>query len=117
MTQSSAASTLADRGRPSTADLCAAIATPENLLFRFQCSPFHVATALHPVITHLEAVLGFNTTLSPEEKLDRIEQLICGQHGLPREDVRQAANTLLQQIVAHGLHDTPRLRRSGTKSV
>ncbi len=29
----------------------------------------------------------------------------------------QAANTLLQQIVAHGLHDTPRLRRSGTKSV
>lgn len=76
------------------ADLCAAIATPENRLIRFQCSPFHIATALHPVIAHLEAVLGFTRALSPEEKLDRIEQLLCGQHGLPPEDVRHVAALL-----------------------
>lgn len=76
------------------ADLCAVIATAENRLIRFQCSPFHLATALHPVIAHLEHVLAFTRDMPPGEKLDRIEQLVCGRHGLPRGDVRYAAALL-----------------------
>ena len=98
------------------ADLCAAIATQENRLIRFQCSPFHIATALHPVIAYLEAALAFTRTLSPEEKLDRIEQLLCGQHGLPREDVRYAA-ALLSVPFEHRFGDItlpPRLAKEET---
>ena len=76
------------------ADLCTAIAGPENRFIRFQCSPFHLGTAFYPVIAHIEQLLEFTRGLSLDEKLDRIESLVCGRHGLPREDVRYVASML-----------------------
>ena len=77
-----------------SADLCAAIVTPDNRFIRFQCSPFHQATPLHPVIGHFESLLEFTRDVPDGERLARIEGLVCGRHGLPPPDVRFIAALL-----------------------
>lgn len=47
-------------------DLCTQVLTPDNRLIRFQCSPFHLATPLYPVILHLESTMGFTAGLGPD---------------------------------------------------
>src|SRR5260370_29897226 len=41
-----------------------------------QCSPFHAATALHPVFRHLEYAAGFLPEEAPEAKLEKLETLL-----------------------------------------
>jgi class 3 adenylate cyclase/tetratricopeptide (TPR) repeat protein len=43
---------------------------------RLQCSPYHTASALHPLIVHLEHAAGFNADDSAEVKLDKVEALL-----------------------------------------
>ena len=43
---------------------------------RFQCSPFHMNSALHPVIEHLEHAANFGREDSAEQALDKLEQLL-----------------------------------------
>lgn len=98
------------------ADLCAQVVTPENRLIRFQCSPFHLATPLHPVIMHLESTMGFTSSLRPDERLDRIEGFVCGRHRLPASDVRFIA-ALLSIPFAHRfgeITESPRLAKKET---
>jgi class 3 adenylate cyclase/tetratricopeptide (TPR) repeat protein len=46
---------------------------------RMQCSPSHTASALHPVIRHLEHAAGFLPDDEPQTKLDKLEALLrCG---------------------------------------
>jgi predicted ATPase len=42
----------------------------------FRCSPYHTHSALYPVITHLEQMLGFDRDETPGTKLDKLEQTI-----------------------------------------
>ncbi|WP_421696453.1 AAA family ATPase [Aestuariivirga sp.] len=98
------------------ADLCARIVTPTNRLIRFQCSPFHLATPLFPVIAHFESTMGFNRSLSAGERLDRIEALVCGRHRLPVADVRFIA-ALMVVPFAHRfgeITESPRLAKAET---
>lgn len=100
-------------------DLCARIVTPSNRLIRFQCSPFHLATPLYPVIAHFESVLGFSSNLTLEERLDRIEALVCGRHRLPRSDVRFIA-ALMSVPFAHRygeIAESPRLAKKETQRI
>ena len=97
-------------------DLCARIVAPENRIIRFQCSPFHLATPLYPVIAHFESTMGFTRSLQPDERLERIEALVCGRHGLPRADVRFIA-ALLSVPFAHRfgeITEPPRLAKAET---
>ena len=97
-------------------DLCAQIVTPENRLIRFQCSPFHLATPLYPVIAHFESTMGFTRGLKAEERLDRIEGLVCGRHRLPASDVRYIA-ALMSVPFAHRfgeITESPRLAKKET---
>jgi class 3 adenylate cyclase/tetratricopeptide (TPR) repeat protein len=43
---------------------------------RFQCSPSHTESALHPVIRHLEYAAGFHPDDEPETRLDKLEALL-----------------------------------------
>lgn len=98
------------------ADLCAQIVTPVNRIIRFQCSPFHLATPLYPVIAHLESDMGFTRSLPPEERLERIEKLLCGRHRLPPSDVRFIA-ALLSVPFAHrfgAISEPPRVAKAET---
>ncbi|MGH6895080.1 MAG: AAA family ATPase [Geminicoccaceae bacterium] len=40
---------------------------------RYYCSPYHINSALHPVIEQLERAAGFQRTDPPEIKLDKLE--------------------------------------------
>jgi class 3 adenylate cyclase/predicted ATPase len=42
----------------------------------FRCSPYHTNSALYPVITHLEQMLGFARDESSGTKLDKLEQVL-----------------------------------------
>ena len=99
-----------------SADLCTSIVTPENRLIRFQCSPFHLATPLYPVIAHLESTMGFTRTMDTEERLNRIDGLVCGRHRLPAPDVRYIA-ALMSVPFAHRygeITEPPRLAKEET---
>src|SRR5262249_22721943 len=51
-----------------------------------RCAPYHTNSALYPVIEHLQQVLRFERTDSPETKLAKLEQELQTCH-LPREEV------------------------------
>lgn len=71
-----------------SAALCRQLGADGVRILRFQCSPFHANSAFHPIIMHLEAVLRLDRVLAADDTLDRLEALICGAYGLPRDDVR-----------------------------
>jgi predicted ATPase/class 3 adenylate cyclase/DNA-binding winged helix-turn-helix (wHTH) protein len=41
-----------------------------------RCSPYHQHTALYPIVDLLQRTLGFNSTTSAEEKMERLETLV-----------------------------------------
>ena len=52
------------------------IAAEPHTRSRYQCSPFHTHSALHPVIEQFERAAGFAREDTPEEKLDKMEVLL-----------------------------------------
>lgn len=62
------------------------LSEPHSLL-RFQCLPNRKDSPLHPVIARLERTVGFTTTDSPSEKLDRLVRWLQRDS----RDTRQAA--------------------------
>jgi class 3 adenylate cyclase/predicted ATPase len=44
---------------------------------RYQCSPYHTNSALHPFITQLERAAGFKADDTPEQRLDKLEALLA----------------------------------------
>jgi class 3 adenylate cyclase len=61
---------------------------------RFHCSPYYVNTAFYPIVDNFERTLEFVRAAAAEEKLDKLEALIVGEYGRPREDVRFIASML-----------------------
>ena len=61
---------------------------------RFQCSPYYVNSAFYPIIDNFERALQFARDETVEQKLDKLEGLVIGQYGRPREDVRFIAAML-----------------------
>jgi class 3 adenylate cyclase/tetratricopeptide (TPR) repeat protein len=45
---------------------------------RYQCSPYHVHSALYPVIEHFERAAGFAREDSPDQKLDKLQAILAG---------------------------------------
>src|SRR5262245_39028751 len=58
--------------------LLARLAGEPNPTIRYYCSPYHVNSALHPVMEQLERAAGFEPEDRPERKLDKLELLIRG---------------------------------------
>jgi len=48
----------------------------QHIELNYQCSPFHVSSALYPVINQLERAAGFVPDDNHEAKLDKLEQLL-----------------------------------------
>src|SRR5205085_7455216 len=61
---------------------------------RFHCSPYYVNSAFYPIIDNFERALQFGRDDTAEEKLDKLEALIVGEYGRPREDVKFIAAML-----------------------
>jgi class 3 adenylate cyclase len=61
---------------------------------RLHCSPYYVNSAFYPIAENFERALRFARDDTPEQKLDKLEALIVGQYGRPREDLRFIAAML-----------------------
>jgi predicted ATPase len=61
---------------------------------RFHCSPYYVNSAFDPIIDNFERALRFARDDTAEQKLDKLEALVVGQYGRPREDLRFIAAML-----------------------
>ena len=61
---------------------------------RLQCSPYYVNSALYPIVDNFEGALRFARDDTAEKKLDKLEALVVGQYGRPREDLRFIAAML-----------------------
>ena len=61
---------------------------------RFQCSPFYVNSAFHPISTTFERMLEFGREETPQSKLDKLEALLVQRYRLPSSDVRFVAGVL-----------------------
>jgi len=47
-------------------------------VLRYQCSPFHLNSALHPIIEQLERASAWTREDTPEQKLDKLEAVLAG---------------------------------------
>jgi class 3 adenylate cyclase len=61
---------------------------------RLHCSRYFVNSAFYPIIDNFERALRFARDDTAEQKLDKLEALIVGQYGRPREDLRFIAGML-----------------------
>jgi class 3 adenylate cyclase/tetratricopeptide (TPR) repeat protein len=61
---------------------------------RLHCSPYFVNSAFYPIIDNFERALRLARDDTAEQKLDKLEALIVGQYGRPREDLRFLAAML-----------------------
>jgi predicted ATPase len=61
---------------------------------RLHCSPYYVNSPFYPIIDNFERALRFARDDTAEQKLDKLEALVVGQYGRPREDIRFIAATL-----------------------
>jgi class 3 adenylate cyclase len=52
------------------------LAGDDRQTLQYQCSPYHVHSALHPFIDELESAAGFSASDGPDRKLDRLEALL-----------------------------------------
>ena len=58
-----------------------------HFLLRYQCSPYHVDSALYPVIQQITLAAGFAADDTPERRLDRLEALLAQAS----DDISEAA--------------------------
>ncbi len=67
-------------------------------LLQFQCSPYHLNSALHPLIDHLERVIGFGRGDTAKAQLDKLERYLARQRpessSASKADCRLLANAL-----------------------
>ena len=63
------------------------IAGESHTPLRYQCSPYHLNSALYPIIEQLEFAAGFAREDTPEQKLEKLEAMLAG-------DVQLAAPSL-----------------------
>jgi class 3 adenylate cyclase/tetratricopeptide (TPR) repeat protein len=59
------------------AALAERIADEPHTRLRFQCSPYHINSALHPFIAQLERAAGFKADDTSEQRLDKLETLLA----------------------------------------
>jgi class 3 adenylate cyclase/predicted ATPase len=53
------------------------IAAEPHLQLTFQCSPYHHASPLHPVVEHLERAAGFERDDSPHTRLEKLATVLA----------------------------------------
>jgi class 3 adenylate cyclase/predicted ATPase len=95
------------------------VAGESHFLLRYQCSPYHMDSALYPVIQQLAHAAGFGTDDSDDRRMDRLEALLARATG----DIGEAAPLVAALMGLDGtarygaLALTPQQRRSRTLAV
>ena len=74
------------------------IAASRTPPLRYQCSPYHLNSALYPFIEQFEFAAGFAREDTPEQKLDKMEAVLVGER---RADRRVRAAVCGAALAAH----------------
>jgi predicted ATPase len=61
------------------------------LVLRYQCSPYHVSSALYPAIEQFERAAGFTREDSAQQKLDEMQAVLVGTEQQVAECARLTA--------------------------
>ena len=56
--------------------LLESLAGEPHTRLRYYCSPYHLNSALHPIVEQLERAAGFELNDAPEQRLDKLEALL-----------------------------------------
>lgn len=56
------------------------VVADDHLQVTYQCSPYHVESAFHPVIQQMSFAAGFHADDTPNQRLDKLEALLGGTH-------------------------------------
>jgi len=56
--------------------LLESLAGEPHTRLRYYCSPYHLNSALHPIVEQLERAAGFELNDDPEQRLDKLEALL-----------------------------------------
>lgn len=59
------------------ATLCESLALGSHRRVRYQCSPYHTNSAMHPFIAQLERAAGIRAQDTAEQKLDKLEAMLA----------------------------------------
>jgi adenylylsulfate kinase-like enzyme len=78
---------------------------------RYQCSPYHLNSALYPIIEQFEFASGFARDDTPEQKLDKMEALLMGS----QEQQRAESAPLLAALLSLPTDRYPPLKVSPQK--
>jgi class 3 adenylate cyclase/predicted ATPase len=70
------------------------LAPEDHVRLRYQCSPYHTNSALHPIIDQLERAAGFARDDLPAVRLDKLESLLAQSSRHPTEAVPLLAAAL-----------------------
>jgi DNA-binding winged helix-turn-helix (wHTH) protein/class 3 adenylate cyclase/predicted ATPase len=76
-------------------------------VIRYQCSPHHVSSPFHPIITQLEYAAGFDREDKPDLKLDKLEALLSRTGAASSADT--ALFAALLSIPTNGRYSLPEL--------
>jgi class 3 adenylate cyclase/tetratricopeptide (TPR) repeat protein len=81
---------------------CAGLEGAGQRLLRFQCSPSHANTALHPVLRHFEAAAGFSQDDPPERRREKLRALLSRASKVASDDLAIIAELMaLPMSAAH----------------
>jgi class 3 adenylate cyclase/tetratricopeptide (TPR) repeat protein len=72
----------------------------QHIELNYQCSPFHVSSALYPVINQLERAAGFAADDDNETRLDKLERLLAQSS----DEIEAAARLLADLLSLPGKH-------------
>lgn len=83
---------------------------------QFQCSPYHVNSALYPVIDHFERALGFERGDDMAERIRKLEGTVAGRWARSPRDCHLVARMLSLDAEAHygSLDLTPQRQKEET---
>ena len=76
-----------------------------------RCSPYHQNSMFHPIIDHLQRLLEFGANDKPQEKLEKLEQMLVG-YRFPDAETYAVLATLLSLPIPE---ETPQLNVSPQK--
>jgi predicted ATPase len=88
------------------------VAAEPHAFLLFQCSPFHVNSALHPIITQLEASIGLDPEFDPEVNLGHLEAFLT-----PYEDGLGERGALMAGLLSLSMGRFPPLHMSPQKQM
>jgi len=86
------------------------IADEPHIELCYQCSPYHLNSAMYPVTEQLEFAAGFNREDTPEQKLDKMETVLAG-----RPEQRAEAAPLIAALLSLPAERYPPLNLSPQK--